>query len=410
MSSLSTRRENGRRRRPSDDGRRRQGSEIDASWSSAASSSYDFVKGSSYPDRPRHSPDGRKLSSLGSVRLVAGAFTSCFGPRRGTREREQKGFSETEVSTVSSVRSTQSKTNSGWQFKIPRQEDCRALGTLKLSYAEIARATDNFSVENEIGRGGFGTVYRGRLSDGTFVAVKRAKKGFYDYHLSAEFESEIQALSMVEHLNLVRFFGCLESPNEWIIVMEYVNNGTLRDHLHDKRFEVLELGARLDIAIDVAHAVTYLHMYAEHPIIHRDIKPANILLTDKLRAKIKGTAGRMDPEYLNTMQLTEKSDVYSFGVLLVELMTGRHPIERGRGSKERVTVMWVMKKLQDGEAASTMDPILTRSPAAGLAVENVLALASKCLLPTTREERPSMKECAEILWGVRKNYRDVHPA
>ncbi|XP_031485305.1 calmodulin-binding receptor-like cytoplasmic kinase 2 isoform X3 [Nymphaea colorata] len=363
MSSLSTKRENGRRRPPSVDGRSQHGSEIDASWSSAASSSYDFAKGSSYPDRPRDSPDRRKLSSLGSVRLVAGAFTSCFSPLRRTREQEEQGLSETVVSTVSSESSMGSKASSGRQFKMPRQEDCRAFGMLKLSYAEIARATNNFSAENEIGRGGFGVVYRGRLRDGTFVAVKRAKKGLHDYHLSAEFESEIKTLSMVEHLNLVRFFGCLESPDEWIIVVEYVHNGTLRDHLHDKRFKVLQLGARLDIAIDIAHAITYLHMYAEHPIIHRDIKPANILLTDKLRAKvadfgfarltsddptathvstqIKGTAGRMDPEYLSTMQLTEKSDVYSFGVLLVELMTGRCPIERGRGAKERVTVTWV---------------------------------------------------------------------
>ncbi|XP_031485304.1 calmodulin-binding receptor-like cytoplasmic kinase 2 isoform X2 [Nymphaea colorata] len=400
MSSLSTKRENGRRRPPSVDGRSQHGSEIDASWSSAASSSYDFAKGSSYPDRPRDSPDRRKLSSLGSVRLVAGAFTSCFSPLRRTREQEEQGLSETVVSTVSSESSMGSKASSGRQFKMPRQEDCRAFGMLKLSYAEIARATNNFSAENEIGRGGFGVVYRGRLRDGTFVAVKRAKKGLHDYHLSAEFESEIKTLSMVEHLNLVRFFGCLESPDEWIIVVEYVHNGTLRDHLH------------------------------EHPIIHRDIKPANILLTDKLRAKvadfgfarltsddptathvstqIKGTAGRMDPEYLSTMQLTEKSDVYSFGVLLVELMTGRCPIERGRGAKERVTVTWVMKKLRDGEAASLIDPRLTRNQAADLAVENVLTLASQCLLPTRREERPSMKECAEVLWGIRKIYRDAH--
>ncbi|KAF3795561.1 Calmodulin-binding receptor-like cytoplasmic kinase 2 [Nymphaea thermarum] len=308
-----------------------------------------------------------------------------------------------------------SKASSSRQFKMPRQEDCRAFGMLKLSYAEIARATNNFSAENEIGRGGFGVVYRGRLRDGTFVAVKRAKKGLHDYHLSAEFESEIKALSMVEHLNLVRFFGCLESPNEWIIVVEYVGNGTLRDHLH---------------------GMTSLLSIPEHPIIHRDIKPANILLTDKLRAKvadfgfarftsddptathvstqIKGTAGRMDPEYLSTMQLTEKSDVYSFGVLLVELMTGRCPIERGRGAKERVTVTWVMKKLQDGEAAPLMDPRLTRSQAAGLAVENVLTLASQCLLPTRREERPSMKECAEtnLLFTPEHPiiHRDIKPA
>lgn len=158
---------------------------------------------------------------------------------------------------------------------------------------------------------------------------------------------------------------------------------------------VLEIGARLDIMIDVAHAITYLHTYtgkiiflihitaclchtimlvfclsyhiivhvADPPIIHRDIKSTNILITDKLRAKvadfgfarlgaedpaathistqIKGTAGYLDPEYLKTYQLTEKSDVYSFGVLLVEMITGRHPIESNRTINERITTRWV---------------------------------------------------------------------
>ncbi|RRT38816.1 hypothetical protein B296_00046515 [Ensete ventricosum] len=130
-----------------------------------------------------------------------------------------------------------------------------------------------------------------------------------------------------------------------------------------QRGKILELATRLEIAIDVAHAITYLHMYSDNPIIHRDIKSSNILLTDNLRAKVadfgfarlfmvesdathvstqvKGTAGYLDPEYLRTYQLTVKSDVYSFGVLLVELVSGRRPIEPRRELNERLTANWV---------------------------------------------------------------------
>nr|POE69818.1 calmodulin-binding receptor-like cytoplasmic kinase 2 [Quercus suber]POF00431.1 calmodulin-binding receptor-like cytoplasmic kinase 2 [Quercus suber] len=191
-------------------------------------------------------------------------------------------------------------------------------------------STRNFSPSFKIGQGGFGEVFRGRLKDGTKVAVKRAKKSVYDKHLEVEFQSEIQALAMVEHLNLVKFYGYLEQGDEKIVVLEYVPNGTLREHLDCIRANILSLAVWLDIGIDVAHAITYLHMYTDHPIIHRDIKSSNILLRENFRAKIadfafatlaadndsgvKGTAGYLDPEYLRTSQFTEKSDVFSFGV------------------------------------------------------------------------------------------------
>ncbi|KAJ6825006.1 calmodulin-binding receptor-like cytoplasmic kinase 2 [Iris pallida] len=253
-------------------------------------------------------------------------------------------------------------------------------GSMRFSMAEIHRATKNFSQTLKIGHGGFGTVYRGTLHDGMVVAVKRAKKGDSNNHLGAEFQSEIKMLARIEHLNLVRFYGYLEHEDERIIVVEYVPNGTLREHLDCVHRSHLDLAARLDIAIDVAHAVTYLHMYTDHPIIHRDIKSSNILLTENLRAKVadfglarlgatgvahvstqvKGTAGYLDPEYLRTCQLTEKSDVYSFGVLLVELMSGRRPIEPKRERKERITPKWAMKKFMDGMQSKHWTQIFRR--------------------------------------------------
>ncbi|KAF5954250.1 hypothetical protein HYC85_007106 [Camellia sinensis] len=298
------------------------------------------------------------------------------------------------------------------------------VGTVAFSIEEIYKATDNFSTANKLGEGGFGTVYKGKLKDGSFVAIKRAKK-------FTEFKNEILTLSKIEHLNLVRLFGYLEHGDERIIVVEYIANGTLREHLDGTRGNELEISERLDIAIDVAHAVTYLHMYMDLPIIHRDIKASNILITEKLRAKVadfgfarlavedpgathistqvKGTVGYLDPEYIKTYQLTEKSDVYSFGIVLVELITGRYPLEPTRPLKERVTAKWALQRLNEGAAVVAMDPRLRRSPASLMVVEKILKLARHCLAPQ-RPSRPSMKQCCEVLWGIRKDFRDMNLA
>ncbi|KAJ4806012.1 protein kinase family protein [Rhynchospora pubera] len=293
---------------------------------------------------------------------------------------------------------------------------------------EILRATNNFYPGLKIGQGGFGTVYKGTLDDGTLVAVKRAKRSLYNPHVNVEFQSEIKIMAQVEHLNLVRFYGYLEQGDERVVVVEYVPNGTLRRHLDGYQGKYLDMGARLDIAIDVAHAITYLHMYADHPIIHRDIKASNILLTETLRAKVadfgfarlgsgdsgvthvstqvKGTAGYLDPEYLRTYQLTEKSDVYSFGVLLVELISSRRPIEPKRELTARITAKWAMKKFTEGKSTEVLDPALPRNEATSVALERVLELAFICLGPE-RRDRPDMRRCAEVLWNIRKDFRDL---
>ncbi|KAM3245322.1 hypothetical protein ACQJBY_056570 [Aegilops geniculata] len=305
---------------------------------------------------------------------------------------------------------------------------------------EILKATSNFSPALKIGQGGFGAVYKGVLPDGTVVAVKRAKQRMQNPHVDVEFRSEVKIMARIEHQSLVRFYGYLEHGEERVVVIEHVPNGTLRDHLDRRHGRFLELAARLDVAIDVAHAVTYLHMYSDHPIIHRDIKSSNILLTASLRAKVadfgfarlgagglghgedgggtgggarhvstqvKGTAGYLDPEYLKTCQLTDRSDVYSFGVLLVEMVSGRRPIEPKREMKERLTARWAMRKLVEGKAAEeVLDPCLLRTGAAATAVEAVLELAFRCMGPV-RDERPSMDDCCRALWAVRKTYRDT---
>ncbi|CAD6342194.1 unnamed protein product [Miscanthus lutarioriparius] len=231
------------------------------------------------------------------------------------------------------------------------------------------RSTASFQCSPVSFAGGFGAVYKGVLPDGTVVAVKRTMQRMQSPHVDVEFRSEIKIMARMEHQSLVRFYAYMECGEERIVVVEYVPNGTLRERLDRCNGRFLDFGTQLDIAIDVAHAVTYLHMYSDHPIIHRDIKFSNILLTDSLRAKVadlgfarlgaglgagaageathvttqvKGTAGYLDPEYLKACQLTDRSDVYSFGVLIVELASARRPIETKRELKERLTSRWAM--------------------------------------------------------------------
>ncbi|KAI3996045.1 hypothetical protein MKX01_038445 [Papaver californicum] len=298
-----------------------------------------------------------------------------------------------------------------------------AIGSVHLNMNQVIKATQNFSPSLLIGEGGFGTVYRGQLQDGQVVAIKRAKKENL-ISLQAEFSSEVELLSKIEHRSLVRLLGYVDKGNERIIITEFVPNGTLREHLDGERGKILDFYQRLEISIDVAHALAYLHLYAEKQIIHRDVKSSNILLTENFRAKVadfgfaragptdvekthistkvKGTAGYLDPEYLRTYQLTPKSDVFSFGILLIEILTGRRPVEMKRASDERITIRWAFKTFNAGKLVEMLDPSMTEVVHIGI-LSKMFNLAFQCAAPT-RGDRPNMKEVAEQLWAIRMNY------
>lgn len=293
--------------------------------------------------------------------------------------------------------------------------------SLHLSFNQIIKATHNFSTSHLIGEGGFGTVYKAELPDHQIVAVKRAKKENFSA-LENEFSNEVQLLSKLEHRSLVKLLGCIENKNERIVITEYVSNGTLREHLDGQHGIILDFSQRLEISIDVAHALTYLHTYAEKKIIHRDVKSSNILLTDNFKAKVtdfgfaktgdenksqvftsvKGTAGYVDPEYLKTNQLSPKSDVYSFGVLLIEIMSGRRPVEMKRTGDEKITVRWAFNKYGDGNMMEILDPLLEEELDEEI-VDKMLSLAFQCAAPT-RHDRPSMNDAVGKLWEIRKLY------
>nr|XP_043627622.1 calmodulin-binding receptor-like cytoplasmic kinase 3 isoform X2 [Erigeron canadensis] len=297
------------------------------------------------------------------------------------------------------------------------------IGSVHLTMNQVARATQNFSPSLRLGEGGFGTVYKAHLPDGQVVAIKRAKKEHFDA-LRSEFRSEVELLAKIDHRNLVKLLGYVDKGNERLIITEYVPNGTLREHLDGGHGSFLDFSQRLEICIDIAHGLTYLHLYAEKQIIHRDVKSSNILLTERLRAKVadfgfarlgdaetdkthvvtkvRGTVGYLDPEYMRTYQLTPKSDVYSFGVLLIEILTGRRPIESRRSPEEKVTIRWAFGKYNDGDIMDLVDPHMKDAVDIEIFTK-MLGLAFQCAAPT-RVDRPEMKVVGEQLWVIRMDY------
>ncbi|KAJ4792593.1 Nodulation receptor kinase-like protein [Rhynchospora pubera] len=294
---------------------------------------------------------------------------------------------------------------------------------LNITLSQIYKITQNFSKDHMIGEGGFGSVYKAELSNGQTVAIKRGKKEKFGA-LRAEFRNEVALLTQIEHKNLVQLLGYIDEANEQLIITEYVPNGTLREHLDGARGGILKFSQRLGIAIDIAHGLTYLHNYAEKPIIHRDVKSSNIMLTNTLRAKvadfgfartgptkegqshvstnIKGTAGYVDPDYLRTFHLSPKSDVFSFGILLLEIISGRRPVEITRAKEEKITIRWAFSKYDEGYNREILDPEL-HEEVPDEALRRILSLAFQCAAPY-RRDRPNMREVCEQLWKIRKDY------
>ncbi|KAJ4808564.1 Leucine-rich repeat protein kinase family protein [Rhynchospora pubera] len=188
------------------------------------------------------------------------------------------------------------------------------------SFQELKQCTDNFSEINKIGAGLFGEVYKGYCTSGVVVAIKRASKK--SILSGKDFQSEIEVLSRVHHKNIVSFLGFCFEQGEQLLVYEYISNGTLFNNLPGKGGIYLDWKQRLQIALDSARALAYLHELANPPIIHGHVKSGNILLDENHNAK-----GYVDPESLQTGLLSEKSDIYGFGVVMLELITARWPIE-----------------------------------------------------------------------------------
>ncbi|XP_022878386.1 proline-rich receptor-like protein kinase PERK9 [Olea europaea var. sylvestris] len=226
------------------------------------------------------------------------------------------------------------------------------------TYEELAEATHGFSGQNLLGEGGFGFVYKGCMADGRAVAVKQLK--IDGGQGEREFRSEVEIISRIHHRHLVSLFGYCISENRRMLVYDYVPNNTLYFHLHGEGGPVMNWATRVRIAVGAARGIAYLHEDCHPRIIHRDIKSSNILLDNNFEAQVSdfglaklamdtnthvttrvmGTFGYMAPEYATSGKLTEKSDVFSYGVVLLELITGRKPVDTSQPLGEESLVEW----------------------------------------------------------------------
>ncbi|KAJ4806874.1 Leucine-rich repeat protein kinase family protein [Rhynchospora pubera] len=271
----------------------------------------------------------------------------------------------------------------------------------QFTYNDLNKITNSF--QDNIGTGGFGSVYAGLLENGTQVAVKMRS------HTSSqgvkEFLAEAQNLTRVHHKNLVSLLGYSMDGDCMALVYEYMPEGTLQDKLRDNG-RSLTWKQRLRVAWESAQGLEYLHKSCNPPLIHRDVKTNNILLNSNLDAKIAdfglsrafnnanshvstavvGTLGYLDPEYSQSCQLSRKSDVYGFGVVLLEIITGKPPIIAGPEGGH--LAKWVSQKLPKGDIESIVDPRMHGQYDIN-SVWKVTELARKCTEHSS-VQRPTM--------------------
>ncbi|XP_059458884.1 receptor-like serine/threonine-protein kinase ALE2 isoform X2 [Corylus avellana] len=303
------------------------------------------------------------------------------------------------------------------------------IGTAKtFTLNDIERATNNFDPSTILGEGGFGLVYSGILDDGKEVAVKLLKRD--DQHGSREFLAEVEMLSRLHHRNLVKLIGICTEHQARCLVYELVPNGRVESHLHgaDKKIDPLDWDARMKIALGAARGLAYLHEDSNPRVIHRDFKSSNILLEDDFTPKVSdfglartaldegnkhisthvmGTFGYLAPEYAMTGHLLVKSDVYSYGVVLLELLTGRKPVDLSQPPGQENLVAWARPLLTSEEGLETIIDPAIKSNISINSVAKAAAIASMCVQPEV-SHRPFMGEVVQALKLVCNEFDETH--
>ncbi|XP_042752992.1 LEAF RUST 10 DISEASE-RESISTANCE LOCUS RECEPTOR-LIKE PROTEIN KINASE-like 1.2 isoform X1 [Lactuca sativa] len=292
-------------------------------------------------------------------------------------------------------------------------------GVQIFKYRELEKATNYFDSKKELGDGGFGTVYHGKLKDGREVAVKRLYEN--NYKRVEQFMNEVGILAHLRHRNLVSLYGCTtHHSRELLLVYDYIPNGTVADHLHGEKSKPGSLPwiTRIKIATETASALVYLHA---SDVVHRDVKTNNILLDNSFSVKVadfglsrlfptdvthvstapQGTPGYVDPEYHECYQLTSKSDVYSFGVVLIELISSKPAVDITRHRHEINLSNMALNKIRNDALGELVDPSLgfETDYEVRKMINAVAELAFRCL-QNERDCRPSMEEVLEGLNSI----------
>ncbi|CAN6224931.1 unnamed protein product [Urochloa humidicola] len=286
------------------------------------------------------------------------------------------------------------------------------------SEEELQEATNKFDAQQVLGHGGHGTVYKGILKSGIEIAVKKCMT--IDEQHKKEFGKEMLILSQINHKNIVKLLGCCLEVEVPMLVYEFIPNGTLSDLIHRNHSRHISLDTRLRIAYESAEALAYLHSCASPPILHGDVKSTNILLDGDYTAKVsdfgasilapndksqfvtvvQGTCGYLDPEYMQTYELTDKSDVYSFGVVLLELLTRKKAFNLQGPEQDRSLSMRFLYAMKENKLEVILDDQIKNNESIEY-LEEIADLARQCL-EMSGMNRPSMKEVADKLGRLRK--------
>ncbi|KZV24602.1 somatic embryogenesis receptor kinase 3A [Dorcoceras hygrometricum] len=307
-------------------------------------------------------------------------------------------------------------------FDVPAEEDPEVhLGQLKrFSLRELQVASDNFSNRHILGRGGFGKVYKGRLADGSLVAIKRLKEERTQGG-ELQFQTEVEMISMAVHRNLLRLRGFCMTPTERLLVYPYMANGSVASCLRERPESQppLDWPKRKRIALGSARGLAYLHDHCDPKIIHRDVKAANILLDEDFEAvvgdfglaklmdykdthvttAVRGTIGHIAPEYLSTGKSSEKTDVFGYGVMLLELITGQRAFDLARLANDDDVMLldWVRGLLKEKKLETLVDADL-QGNYVDEEVEQLIQVALLCT-QSSPLERPKMSEVVRMLEG-----------
>ncbi|KAJ0677345.1 putative protein kinase RLK-Pelle-CrRLK1L-1 family [Helianthus annuus] len=292
----------------------------------------------------------------------------------------------------------------------------------QFTFSEIQLATQNLDDSLVVGRGGFGKVYKGTITNGPHISIVAIKRLDSTSNQGAsEFWAEVNMLSNLRHCHLVSLIGYCNDGQEMILVYEYMSHGTLEDHLH-RRQTPLSWVRRLKICIGAARGLNYLHTGTgiEHGVVHRDVKSSNILLHDSWEAKIsdfglskmcpknrqttyvntgvKGTFGYLDPDYFYTGKLTRKSDVYAFGVLLFEVLCGKRAVDSRINVEHWGLAIWAQESIKEGRLKHIVDTNI-REEISPKCLKVFAQLAKQCLHMRLKQ-RPTMAAIVAALESI----------